>query len=156
MIDTLELIIQNGSSIFYPYYTDNGTIKHSSVDDSRYIEITNIALPTFKQNDTTLLLNIIGDVMLGNTQQAPILLNKIVFNLAAEANKLISICNGILTIEVCTEGQDRLLIYGGMLKSETINPVTTSYLEVKCSVHQIGTHTLEIIDNTGNIQFNTE
>jgi hypothetical protein len=152
-IDTMEITMYNGRSLFYPKRVDNGGhLTAQVVEQHRLLTITDINIPLLKLGGyPTILFNIIGDVMLGDTTETSISIDKIIFNSSVNVGS-VETRGGVLSIEICEEGGSRLLGVIGNIESQIINPITTSHLEVICKVSNKGTHWLEIVDNNGHTQ----
>jgi hypothetical protein len=147
-----ELIFTINRQVFNPKKTDNGNIFYLYSDDTLNIKIENIQIPNLKKGEKHLLLNIIGDVILGNIDSSDI--NLISVTIVYFNNILVEpeLIDGCLTTKICDEGEDRLLNVISIAPGIFVlnNPVNSNILELKCICYERGSYYIEIFDIAGN------
>ena len=152
-IDTMFVHFDRGYSLFFPRRIDNNsTAKLTSLvlGEQRLLTITDITVPSLIANEKKLLLNIVGDVMLGSTDSTGIsFYYPTIFNSFAEAGNVIEIA-GSLKLEICEAGGNRLVEIKSSMETHSVNPITTNSVEVKCMVNVVDNYYLEVVDNAGN------
>ena len=140
------LIIEIDKNIFCPRSIDNGYFANY---ENNIITIKNIEIPTLQSNQEIILLNVLGDILLGKDSSG-IVLRDVVFDNFLPDCELI---DGCITINICEEGGNRLLEIFDYSPSILINnnPATNT-LEIEIKVIENGNYTLEIVDLLGNTE----
>ena len=144
-----QLLLTINRNIFHPKSCSNGAVSYSYNSDTINIKIENVKVPIMDAGKETLLLNLVGDILLGNTDTSAIHLvdSGIIITWTNIEHELI---DGCITINICEEGGDRLLMVyekkPGVFVLE--NPVS-DLLKVKCICYEKGYYYLEIINMLG-------
>ena len=140
-----KLVLEIDRNIFYTQNIDNDANWNNL---NGIITINNISIPSLKSDIKTELLTVRGDILLGDKDSSTIDIKEVIFiEELSEAPKLF---NGYITLNICKEGNDRLLKTFDYAPSLIIskNPAS-DLLEVKCKVIENGAYWLEIVDITG-------
>ena len=145
----IEKMVVHFDNIFYPHnvLNNNGNLTRNYVDTIFEAVIENIKVPDLKAGDTTILLNIRGDVLLGNKDSADIVVKEVKFAMDLEEEP--ELIDGYITIEICEEGGSRFLGFGNSPSVKINNNPAIEKLEVECKVLEKGKYTLEIVDILG-------
>ena len=144
-----QLILTINRNLFHPKSCSNGDVSYHYDNDTINIRIENISVPMMNAGEETLLLNLVGDMLLANTDSSDIHLidTGIIITWSNEEPELI---DGCITINICKEGEDRFLtLYDekpGVFMLE--NPVTEIF-KIKCICYERGYHYIEILNILG-------
>ena len=139
-----QLVIEIDRNVFYPQAVDNGTLSKDFIGDTIKMTFANVQVPELKANEEKLLLNIIGDAILGNKDSSDITLKALVF---ANCTPEFDFIDGYYTVDVCGEGGLRFWDYEPLLTVKN-NPVS-EMLEIECKTIENGDYSLEIVDMLG-------
>lgn len=143
------LVIGFNRSLFYPTSLTNGTILRNTYDtNTRWFAMK---IDSIKLNSKdSLLTEIIGDVLLGNNDSTKLSFDSIAYYQMLVVKK-IKVNDGLLTINICREGGERLLDFKKSPLSFIANPnPATDFIEFDISMLEIGGHKLELSDINGN------
>jgi hypothetical protein len=102
-----------------------------------------------KSGVEAVLLTIRGDMLLGDKDYSLIDLKEVIF--AEKLIENIKLIDGYITLNICTEGNDRFLITRTSSFRIKNNP-TNDILNVECKVLEKGKHSLEIVDILGKTE----
>ena len=98
-----------------------------------------------KANDTTLLLTIRGIVLLGDKDSS-----LITFGDFYDENITVKFVEGYIKLDICREGNDRLLTLYSDAPAITVKEnIVSNNLEVECKVVEVGDYSLEIVNLFG-------
>ncbi len=146
-IDTIE--ISYNRTLFYPVDVTRGEILANFVNDD--IRIIQITVPDISITDSTVITEIVGYTMLGNSVRTPL---DILYASHSQPELVSEILyldgSGSLNIEICEEGGDRLLdvITPGEPLSVSPNPASDN-ISINMNLFETGNHKLEISDING-------
>jgi hypothetical protein len=146
-IDTIE--ISYNRTLFYPREVTRGEILATFVDnDTRVIQIS---VPDISITDSTVITEIIGYTMLGNSDYTPL---DIIYASHSQPNLVSDLRyldgSGSLTIEICREGGDRLLQVLSPEQPLVANPNPAGdNITISMNLIEKGQHRLELIDING-------
>jgi hypothetical protein len=145
-----ELVIEIDENLYSPRRVDNGTFSKNYIDSIIEITFKNITVPSLQAGVETVLLNVRGDVILGNKDSSDIFIKSV--NFSEELQEESDFINGFITLDICQCGNDRLLTNFDYVPAITVknNPVITDVLEVECKTVERGNYSLEIVDLLGN------
>jgi hypothetical protein len=147
-----KLVLEISQKIFYPKSATGNGVQFSRGEPSEII-LENIIIPALKANEEITLVAIIGDIILGDRDSSAIILMKEVSFAEGVFDGQLKLENGYITLEICKEGNDRLLTTFEFEPSIIVkNNPSREKLEVECKVIENGDYTLEIVDLLGNVK----
>jgi len=142
-----SLVIEIDIRIFYPRTVDNGEMKLRFADTIIKMTFENVVVPLLRANEEKLLLNIFGDVLLGEIDSSEIKIDTVKF--AKDLTEEPELIHGFITLDICIEGGARFTWFDYnpaiILKN---NPVS-EMLEIECKTIENGDYSLEIVDMLG-------
>ena len=142
--DTLVCRVSFDATMFYPKAISNGELQSIQlVGNKRIVEfiMPNIVI---QNQQNVVLTEIIGDLLLGQNEIAPIEFESVVWTGVG----LDSIIDGILDLSICQAGGQRLLL-GTSLLSAIIHPnPTSSSVSIEFQPREVGKHSIAIFDVT--------
>ena len=147
-IEIEKLTLEISRNVFYPKSANNCQLTREAPSD---IILEKLRIPALKANEEIVLTLMIGDVILGDRDSSAIILMKeVTFSEAFDGNIVFK--DGHITLDICREGNDRLLTTFDFEPSIIVkNNPTKEKLEVECKVIENGDYILEIVDLNGSV-----
>jgi len=137
-------------NVFYPKSMSQtqGTMNSIINQDMREYTLRNIVVPPLTEGVKTELCFIRGDVLLGDIDYSPIILQDVTF---VEKSHIPLLLNGYISFNIYREGGNRLRDVKDVSPSVDveINPAQ-HLLQVICICIEKGDHSLQIVDLLGN------
>jgi hypothetical protein len=148
IINRLDVSIND--NVFFPKSVNNGNISFEHNSDTVTIMLENLVVPELKAGIEIELCRIKGDAILGNTDSSEILIKNVIVDKNSPEFELI---NGYLTLEICSEGSDRLLNkYSNNPGVFVQQGIVSDEVVVKCVCIEQGIYALSLFDVLGNEQ----
>jgi hypothetical protein len=149
-----KLVIEVDRNLYFPRRVDNGVLSTNLDGSTLEMIFENVVVPDLIANEEKVLLIIRGDVILGHKDSSEITVVSADFadgTLNNGLQPIVELIHGFITLDICREGSDRLIVTADYDPSLTVmvNPVVDGILEVKCEVIEVGNYSLEIIDLLG-------
>lgn len=141
-----NLQLKFDQSLFYPKSLTKGKItSYKTVGNDLVIklEIDSISLNRNEQ----VITNVIGDVLLGNKELTPIVIDSVVYVQKNLVNKVEPIA-GELKIIICKEGGNRLLEQTKPIQIESLQQLEK--IDLNLVLPEVGDYTLELMDAKGS------
>lgn len=153
VLEHLEIIFNR--SLYYPVKASAGEIlSQDYIGNNRIVKLkipVNSA-DIQKVGVEFLLTELTGYAMLGNVSTTPLTFGNIQHNYGARV-KSINTLNGMLSIEICEEGGERLLNRTAPFSAVmSPNPVS-EFIKLNINTPEQGLHTIRITDINGNIVY---
>ncbi|PKL86218.1 MAG: hypothetical protein CVV22_03400 [Ignavibacteriae bacterium HGW-Ignavibacteriae-1] len=148
-----SIILSFNRSLYYPVAVSNGQIvSENYIGNQRIIEIR-IPIETTMLNNNVgeefILTELTGYAMLGNEKSTILELGDIVHNYGSRV-KEIATTPGSLTIEICEEGDERLLERNEPFSAVLSPNPANGFVKMTLRALEKGTHTISIRDLSGN------
>ena len=139
-----QLVITINKNVFYPKIVSNGDVSYFYDNDTINIKVENISVPTMKSGSEKVLLELIGDVLLGNTDSSGINLKEPIITFTDAVPELIDGC-------LVTKIYDNrfLMSYDKSHGIFVIENPASDFLRVKCICYERGSYYIEITDLLG-------
>jgi len=140
-----KLVVEIDRNIFYPLQVSSGIFSQQVIGDILSLTISNISISALRADSAVILTKVIGSILLGDKDSSLISLGASL----PDSFGLILI-DGYITLDVCGEGNGRLLTSLGYDPFFTVknNPITET-LEVEGKLVELGAYSLEIVDLLG-------
>ncbi len=147
LTDTLSCRVSFEATMFFPTGITNGTLRSiQRVGNKRIVDfiITGFVI----QNQSNVVLTeIVGDILLGQTEVAPILFESVSW----KGVSLDSIIPGVLDLSICQAGGQRLLLNSTIISAILHPNPSNSSVVIDFQPREVGEHRISILDLTGKI-----
>ena len=146
-----EITIEMERGVYHPRYATIGDRMAINTENLKYeMSIKNIQSPKLVAGRESVLVNIVGDALLGERDSSGIIITSVKLS-SRFSNSIVNTLNGTFTTNICRAGGKRLVRWldseVGIVVEE--NPVN-SILQVNCKVVEVGNYYIEIIDMSGH------